>query len=104
MATILVRVKLVYHFLLITTFKRMDKVFDYYDLGKIKDTDFRGECLLVALFAHHIYLTQPNNFGLIMKQKSGWLSKTMLEKLRNVSRCLRDDLAKMNLGGVIGMK
>ena len=42
--------------------KRMDKVFDYYNLGKIRDTDLRGECLLVALFAHHIYLTQPNNF------------------------------------------
>ena len=78
--------------------KRMDKVFDYYDLGKIGDTDLRGECLLVALFAHHIYLTQPNNFGQIMKQKSGWLSKTMLEKLRNVSRCLRDEFGQNEFG------
>ena len=78
--------------------KRMDKVFDYYDLGKIGDTDLREECLLVALFAHHIYLTQPNNFGRLMKRKSGWLSKTMLENLRNVSRCLRDEFGQNEFG------
>ena len=30
-----------------------NKITDYYELGKIQDTPLRGECLLIAIYAHH---------------------------------------------------
>ena len=58
---------------------------DYYELGKVQNTVLRGECLLISLYAHHLFITQPKNLSRIMK-KSNWLTDTMIEKLQTISR------------------
>ena len=58
---------------------------DYYELGKILNTVLQGECLLISLYVHHLFITQPKNFSRIMK-KSNWLTDTMIEKLQTISR------------------
>ena len=58
---------------------------DYYELGKVQNTVLRGECLLISLYVHHLFITQPKNFRRIMK-KSNWLTDTMIEKLQTISR------------------
>ena len=57
-----------------------NKTTDYYELGEIKHTDLRAECLLVAIFAHHIYLTQPKNFKSIMYREGGWITPKIMSK------------------------
>ena len=32
-----------------------NKITDYYELGRVQDTPLRGECLLIAFYAHHVY-------------------------------------------------
>ena len=32
---------------------------DYYELGKVQNTVLRGECLLISLYVHHLFITQP---------------------------------------------
>ena len=58
---------------------------DYYELSKVQNTILRGECLLISLYIHHLFITQPKNFSRIMK-KSNWLTDTMIEKLQIISR------------------
>ena len=58
---------------------------DYYELGKVQNTVLRGECLLISLYVHHLFITQPKNFSRIMK-KSNWLTDIMIEKLQTISR------------------
>ena len=58
---------------------------DYYELGKVQITVLRGECLLISLYVHHLFITQPKNFSRIMK-KFNWLTDTMIEKLQTISR------------------
>ena len=58
---------------------------DYYELGKVQNTVLQGECLLISLYVHHLFITQPNNFSRIMK-KSNWLTDIMIEKLQTISR------------------
>ena len=58
---------------------------DYYELGKVQNTILRGECLLISLYVHHLFITQPKNFSRIMK-KSNWLTGTMIGKLQTISR------------------
>ena len=58
---------------------------DYYELGKVQNTVLRGKCLLISLYVHHLFITQPKNFSRIMK-KSNWLTDTMIEKLQIISR------------------
>ena len=58
---------------------------DYYELGKVQNTILRGECLLILLYIHHLFITQPKDFSRIMK-KSNWLTDTMIEKLQTISR------------------
>ena len=58
---------------------------DYYELGKAQNTVLWGECLLISLYVHHLFITQPKNFSRIMK-KSNWLTDTMIEKLQTISR------------------
>ena len=36
---------------------------DYYELGKVQNTVLRGECLLISLYVHHLFITQPKNFS-----------------------------------------
>ena len=43
------------------------------------------ESLLISLYVHHLFITQPKNFSWIMK-KSNWLTDTMIEKLQTISR------------------
>ena len=57
----------------------------YYELGKVQNIVLQGECLLISLYAHHLFITQPKNFSRIMK-KSNWLTDTMIEKLQTISR------------------
>ena len=65
---------------------------DYYELGKVQNTVLRGECLLISLYVHHLFITQPKNFSRIMK-KSNWLTDTMIEKLQTISRGVSSRLA-----------
>ena len=58
-----------------------NKITDYYELGKIKHTDLRGECLLAAIFAQHVYLTQPKNFKRIMYCEGSWITPKVMSKL-----------------------
>ena len=58
---------------------------DYYELGKVQSTVLRGECLLISLYIHHLFITQPKNVSRIMKE-SNWLTDTMIEKLQTISR------------------
>ena len=58
---------------------------DYYELGKVQNTILQGECLLISLYIHHLFITQPKNFSRIMK-KSNWLTDIMIEKLQRISR------------------
>ena len=58
---------------------------DYYELGEVQNTVLRGECLLISLYIHHLFITQPKNFSRIMK-KSNWLTGIMIEKLQTISR------------------
>ena len=58
---------------------------DYYELGEVQNTVLRGECLLIWLYVHHLFITQPKNFSRIMK-KSNWLADIMIEKLQTISR------------------
>ena len=58
---------------------------DYYELGEVQNTVLRGECLLILLYIHHLFITQPKNFSRIMK-KSNWLTDIMIEKLQTISR------------------
>ena len=58
---------------------------DYYELGEVQNTVLRGECFLILLYVHHLFITQPKNFSRIMK-KSNWLTDIMIEKLQTISR------------------
>ena len=58
---------------------------DCYELGKVQNIILRGECLLISLYVHHLFITQPKNFSRIMK-KSNWLTDIMIEKLQTISR------------------
>ena len=58
---------------------------DYYEFGKVQNTVLQGECLLISLYVHHLFITQPKNFRRIMK-KSNQLTDTMIEKLQTISR------------------
>ena len=58
---------------------------DYYELGKVQNTVSQGECLLISLYVHHLFITQQKNFSRIMK-KLNWLTDTMIEKLQTISR------------------
>ena len=58
---------------------------DYYELGEVQNTILQGECLLISLYVHHLFITQPKNFNRIMK-KSNWLTDIMIEKLQTISR------------------
>ena len=39
---------------------------DYYELSKVQNTVLRGESLLISLYVHHLFITQPKNFSRIM--------------------------------------
>ena len=58
---------------------------DYYEFGKVQNTVLRGESLLISLYFHHLFITQPKNFIRIMR-KSNWLTDIMIEKLQTISR------------------
>ena len=39
-----------------------DKIVDYYSIRHVFNTILEKECLLIAIFVHHVFLTQSNNF------------------------------------------
>ena len=41
--------------------------------------------MLISLYVHHLFITQPKSFCRIMK-KSNWLADIMIEKLQTISR------------------
>ena len=54
---------------------------DYYSLANLWDSKLSNESLLVAVYVHHFYLTQPNNFSRMMKRNNCWLSEVTMNKL-----------------------
>ena len=54
---------------------------DYYSLANLCDSELSNECLLAAIYIHHFYLTQPNNFSRMMKCNDCWLSEVTMNKL-----------------------
>ena len=36
---------------------------DYYELGKVQNTVLPGECLLISLYVHHLFITQPKTLA-----------------------------------------
>ena len=75
-----------------------NKITDYYELGEIKHTDLRGECLLEAIFAHHVYLTQPKNFKRIMYHEGGWITPKIMSKLIRFSSLIKQKFGE-NISG-----
>ena len=59
------------------------KIKDYFEDSIFSNTALRDECLLIAVYVHHFYFKQPNNFSRKMKQKD-WLGNVTREKLVNV--------------------
>ena len=56
-------------------------IVDYYSLANLCDSEFSNECLLAAIYIHHFYLTQPNNFSRMIKCNDRWLSEVTMNKL-----------------------
>ena len=75
-----------------------NKITDYYELGEIKPTDLRGECLLIAIFAHHVYLTQPKNFKRIMYREGSWITPKIMSKLIRFSSLIKQKFGE-NISG-----
>ena len=61
------------------------KIKDYFEDSIFSNTALRDECLLIAVFVHHFFFKQPNNFSRKTKQKD-WLGNVAREKLVNSSR------------------
>ena len=73
------------------------KIVDYFSQGSLDNGELKHNCLLVAIYAHHIYLTQPNNFNRVMGQNE-WLTNPIKRKLLDI----KEDLDKKfgeNLNG-----
>ena len=45
-----------------TEIENSSRIRDYYDLGRVEHTELKGECLLISIYVHHLYLNQPKNF------------------------------------------
>ena len=56
-------------------------IVDYYSLANLCDSKLSNECLLVAIYIHHFYLTQPNIFSRMMKRNNHWLLEVTMNKL-----------------------
>ena len=69
---------------------------DYYELADISNTSLCGECLLISLYVHHLYVTQPKNFSRIMKW-SNWLTTSMFTKLLDISQMVREKFGRNNV-------
>ena len=66
------------------------KIVDYYSSGNVFNSSLKDECLLIAIYVHHMYLTQPNNFKRIMSRDDGWLSPHIMDKLNDLVKCLEN--------------
>ena len=71
---------------------------DYYSLANLCDSELSNECLLVAIYVHHIYLTQPNNFSRMMKRNDCWLSEVTMNKLIEIWDKINMRFGNNNIG------
>ena len=74
------------------------KIVDYYSSGNVFNSSLKDECLLIAIYVHHMYLTQPNNFKRIMSRDDGWLSPHIMDKLNDLVKCLENEFGQ-NVNG-----
>ena len=74
------------------------KIVDYYSGGNVFNSSLKDECLLIAIYVHHMYLTQPDNFKRIMSPDDGWLSPRIMDKLNDLVKCLENEFGQ-NVNG-----
>ena len=71
-----------------TEIKNSSRIRDYYDLGRVEHTELKGECLLISIYIHHLYLTQPKNFKRLMNREGSWITPRFLSRLIEFSKKL----------------
>ena len=74
--------------------KNSSRLRDYYDLGRVEHTELKGECLLISIYVHHLYLTQPKNFKTIMNREGSWITPRFLSRLIEFSKKLKEHFRK----------
>ena len=74
------------------------KIVDYYSRGNVFNSSLKDQCLLIAIYVHHMDLTQPNNFKRIMSHDNGWLSPHIMGKLNDLVKCLGNEFGQ-NVNG-----
>ena len=78
--------------------KNSSRIRDYYDLGRVEHTELKGECLLISIYIHHLYLTQPKNFKRLMNHEGSWITPRYLSRLMEFSKKLKEHFGKNPLG------
>ena len=81
-----------------TEIKNASRIRDYYDLGRVEHTELKGECLLISIYVHHLFLTQPKNFKRIMNHEGSWITPRFLSRLMEFSKKLKEHFGKNPLG------
>ena len=81
-----------------TEIKNSSRIRDYYDLGRVEHTELKGECLLISIYVHHLYLTQPKNFKRIMNHEGSWITPRFLSRLMEFSKKLKEHFGENPLG------
>ena len=81
-----------------TEIKNSSRIRDYYDLGRAEHTELKGECLLISIYVHHLYLTQPKNFKRIMNHEGSWITLRFLSRLMEFSKKLKEHFGENPLG------
>ena len=81
-----------------TEIKNSSRIRDYYDLGRAEHTELKGECLLISIYVHHLYLTQPKNFKRIMNREGSWITPRFLSRLMEFSKKLKEHFGENPLG------
>ena len=71
---------------------------DYYELADISSTGLQGECLLISLYVHHLFITRSKNFSRIMKRRNNWLTNAMFSKLSDISQVVKEKFGDNNDG------
>ena len=74
------------------------KIVHYCSRGNVFNSSLKDECLLIAIYVHHMHLTQPNNFKRIMSRDDGWLSPRIMDKLNDLVKCLENEFGQ-NVNG-----
>ena len=54
--------------------------------------------MLISIYVHHLYLTQPKNFKRIMNREGSWITPRFLSRLIEFSKKLKEHFGKNPLG------